>query len=45
MLQLIIFLKTGFYGYTYDFSVDYDNIDVNDVLVIHKYSMKKQDRR
>ena len=35
--------KTRLYGYAYDFSVDYDNIDVNDVLDIHKDLMKKHD--
>ena len=33
--------KTGFTGYVYDFSVDYDAIAVDDILDIHKYSMKK----
>ena len=33
--------KTGFNGYVYDFSVDYDAIDVDDILDIHKYFMKK----
>ena len=33
--------KTGFNGYVYDFSVDYDAIAVDDVLDIHKYLMKK----
>ena len=31
--------KTGFNGYIYEFSVDYDSIDVDDILDIHKYSM------
>ena len=35
--------KTGFYGYVYDFSVDYDAIAVNDILDIHKYLMKKHE--
>ena len=35
--------KTGFYGYVYDFSVDYDAVGVNNVLDIHKYLMKKPD--
>ena len=35
--------KTGFNGYVYDFSVDYDAIDVDDVKNIHKYLMKKND--
>ena len=33
--------KTGLNGYIYDFSVDNDAIVVADVLVIHKYLMKK----
>ena len=33
--------KTGFNGYIYDFSVDYDSIDVNNIKDIHKYLMKK----
>ena len=33
--------KTGFTGYVYDFSVDYDATDVDDMLGIHKYLMKK----
>ena len=32
--------KAGFYGYVYDFIVDYDVIDVDDVVGIHKYLMK-----
>ena len=35
--------KTGFTGYVYDFSVDYDAIAVDDILDIHKYLMKKND--
>ena len=35
--------QTGFNGYVYNFSVDYDAIDVNDVKDIHKYLMKKND--
>ena len=34
--------KTGFNGYVYDFSVDYDAIAVNDIKDIHKYLMKKK---
>ena len=34
--------KTGFNGYVYDFSVDYDAIDVDDIKDIHKYLMKKK---
>ena len=33
--------KTGFTGYVYDFSVDYESIAVNDIKNIHKYLMKK----
>ena len=33
--------KTGFNGYIYDFSVDYNGIAVADILDIHKYLMKK----
>ena len=34
--------KTGFNGYIYDFSVDYDATDVDDIKDIHKYLMKKK---
>ena len=33
--------KTGFNGYVYDFSVDYDATDVDDMKDIHKYLIKK----
>ena len=36
--------KTGFIGYVYDFSVDYDAVAVNNILDIHKYLMKKNNR-
>ena len=29
--------KTGFNEYVYDFSVDYDATDVDDIMDIHKY--------
>ena len=32
--------KTGFNGYIYDFSTDYNAITVSDILDIHKYLMK-----
>ena len=32
--------KTGFKGYIYDFSTDYNAIAVSDILDIHKYLMK-----
>ena len=35
--------KTGLTGYVYDFSVDYNAIDVDDIKNIHKYLMKKND--
>ena len=34
--------KTGFNGYVYDFSVDYDVTDVDDILDIQTYFMKKK---
>ena len=33
--------KTGFNGYVYDFSVDFDSTDVDDIKDIHMYLMKK----
>ena len=33
--------KTGFNRYFYDFSVDYDDTDVDDIKDIHKYLMNK----
>ena len=33
--------KTRFNDYIYDFSVDYDAIEVSDILDIHKYLMEK----
>ena len=35
--------RTGFTGYIYDFSVDYDAITVDDIKDIHKYLIKKSD--
>ena len=32
---------TGLNGYVYDFSVDYDSTDVNDIKDIHNYLIKK----
>ena len=40
MLQLIIWKKTGLKGTVKVFSVDYNDIDTNDILDIHKYLMK-----
>ena len=39
--QQIIWKKTGFNVYVYDFSVDYDATDVDDIVDIHNYLMKK----
>ena len=33
--------RTGFNGYIYDFSVDYDAIVVDDILDIQEYLMEK----
>ena len=33
--------RTGFNGYIYDFSVDYDSTDADDIKDIQKYLMKK----
>ena len=33
--------KTGLNGYVCDFNVDYNDIVADDILDIHKYSMKK----
>ena len=35
--------KTGFTGYVYDFSVDYNVTDVDNIKDIHKYLLKKND--
>ena len=35
--------KTGFNGYVYDFIVDYDSIDVDDIEDVHTYLMRKND--
>ena len=35
--------RTGFTGYVYDFSVDYEPLAVDDIKNIHKYLMKKND--
>ena len=34
--------RTGFNGYVYDFSVDYDATDADDVKDIRKYLIKKK---
>ena len=36
--------KTGRNGLIYDFSVDYDPTDVDDIVDIHKYFMKKNNK-
>ena len=35
--------KTGLNGYVWDFSVDYDTTDVDDIKNIHNYLMNKND--
>ena len=35
--------ETGFTGYVYDFSVDYDDIKVDNIKDIYKYLMRKND--
>ena len=35
--------NAGIKGNVYDFSVDYDAIEVSDILDIHKYLMEKND--
>ena len=35
--------RTGLNSYVYDFSVDYDAADVDDIEDTHKYLMKKND--
>ena len=35
--------KVGFNGYAYDFIVNYDATDVDNIKDIHKYLMKKND--
>ena len=34
--------RTGFTGYVYDLSVDYEATDVDDIQDIHRYLMKKK---
>ena len=41
ILQLIIWKKTGLTGVLNFFSVDFNPIDTNDILDIHKYLMKR----
>ena len=35
-------IKTRFNGYVFHFRIDYDATDVDDILDIHKYLMKKK---
>ena len=37
--------KIGLYRYVYDFSVDYDSIDVDHILDVDRYSMNKYDTK
>ena len=34
--------RTGLNGYVYDFSVDYNVVDVDDIKNIHRYLLKKK---
>lgn len=36
-------IKTGLNGYVYNFYVDYETIDISDIIKIYKYLMEKQD--
>ena len=33
--------KTQLYGYVYDFSINYDSTDIDDILNVYKYVMVK----
>ena len=33
--------KTQLYGYVYDFSINYDSPDIDDILNVYKYVMVK----
>ena len=37
----MIMKQTGLNGHIYDFSVDFEHINVDGILDIHRYSMKK----
>ena len=37
--------RSTLYGYVYEFPVDFDGIDTADILDIHKYLMKKRDKK
>ena len=37
--------NTALDGYFYDFSVDYNTIDVSDIIDVHKSLMKKQNKK
>ena len=39
--EQIIWKKTSFNGYVYDFNLDYDATDIDDIKDIHKYLIKK----
>ena len=43
IFQQVTQKKTGFNGDIYEFSVDYDSTDVDDIKDIHKCLMKKND--
>ena len=37
--------KTRFNGYVYDFGIDYDATNIDDIKDIHKYLMKKNKKQ
>ena len=41
--HLIKWKENGLYEYAYDFSVDYDSIEIDDILEIYKYLRKNHD--
>ena len=41
ILQQVTWKKSGFNGQVSDLSVDYDAVNVDDILDIHRYLMKK----
>ena len=41
IFQRVTWKKAGFNCHIYDFSIDYDATDVDDILDIHKHLMKK----
>ena len=40
ILKLISWEKARLNGYLYEFSIDFNTIDVSDIITIHKYLLK-----